>query len=222
MVEESCGEGNLAVRHSNSEVLEIGVVRRVIESCRLNSAVMNENKGDGDDGMSKGLRLTLVRNVRHTDSCLVLLKGSDGEGSLLKLVRQAAANKMRIRLSQVSSSHINAQSDGIWVHITFRIWRTYCPANRAKRCRRIVLDDDVMQVRLFDTNGKELQNEADARASAVNRATLFVSSGESCIVKAAPGTGQPPRPSIHFVQSICERKTRTLDLDTSIQTPKAT
>lgn len=67
----------------------------------LNSFAMDESREDGaDDGPSKVLRLTLVRNVRHTDSCLVLLKGI--EGSLLKQVRQAAANKMRIRLSQVS------------------------------------------------------------------------------------------------------------------------
>jgi hypothetical protein len=39
---------------------------------------------------------------------------------------------------------------------------------------------NVMQVRLFDTSGKEIQSEADARARVVNRATLFVSSGESC------------------------------------------
>ena len=50
---------------------------------------------------------------------------------------------------------------------------------------------NVMQVRLFDTSGKEIQSEADARARVVNRATLFVSSGESCIVKAAPATGHP-------------------------------
>ena len=34
---------------------------------------------------------------------------------------------------------------------------------------------NVMQVRLFDTSGKEIQSEADARARVVNRATLFVS-----------------------------------------------
>ena len=78
---------------------------------------MDESKGDGDEGMSKGLRITLVRNVRHTDSCLVLLKGNGLEGNLLKQVRQAAANKMCIRLSQVSSSRIGAQSDRTRVHV---------------------------------------------------------------------------------------------------------
>ena len=72
---------------------------------------MDESREDGaDDGPSKVLRLTLVRNVRHTDSCLVLLKGI--EGSLLKQVRQAAANKMRIRLSQVSYAHTSTLGFG--------------------------------------------------------------------------------------------------------------
>jgi len=72
---------------------------------------MDENRGDGaDEGPNKGLRLTLVRNVRHTDSSLVLLKGN--EGSLLKQVKQAAANKMRIRLSQVSYAHTSALGFG--------------------------------------------------------------------------------------------------------------
>ena len=34
---------------------------------------------------------------------------------------------------------------------------------------------NMIQVRLFDTSGKEIQSEADARARVVNRATLFVS-----------------------------------------------
>jgi hypothetical protein len=85
---------------------------------------MEESKGDGDDGMSKGLRLTLVRNVRHTDSCLVLLKGNGLEGNLLKQVRQAAATKMRIRLSQVSFSRI-AVHNQTELGYMFRVWRTY-------------------------------------------------------------------------------------------------
>lgn len=59
---------------------------------------------DDGGGTGKGLlRITLVRNVRQTDSCLVMLKGNDE--NLLKQVRQAAANKMRIRLAQVSCAH---------------------------------------------------------------------------------------------------------------------
>lgn len=110
----------------------------------LDPFAMEENKEDGDDSKRKGLRLTLVRNARHTDSCLVLLKGDDESGNLLKQIRQAAANKMRIR---------------------------------------------PFKVRIFDKSGKELLTEEDASTSVVNRATLFVSSGEPCVIKTAPATG---------------------------------
>lgn len=77
----------------------------------LDPFAMEENKEDGDDSKRKGLRLTLVRNARHTDSCLVLLKGDDESGNLLKQIRQAAANKMRIRPFKVICSHFNVQSN---------------------------------------------------------------------------------------------------------------
>lgn len=49
----------------------------------------------------------------------------------------------------------------------------------------------LLQVRIFDKSGKELLTEEDASTSVVNRATLFVSSGEPCVIKIAPATGLP-------------------------------
>lgn len=59
---------------------------------------------EGKKTNKKKLRITLVRNVRRTDSRVVLLLQ---DGSLLHQARQAASDKLRIPHSQVSKPLID-------------------------------------------------------------------------------------------------------------------
>jgi hypothetical protein len=60
---------------------------------------------EGKKSNKKKLRITLIRNVRRTDSRVVLLLQ---DGSLLHQARQAASDKLRIPHSQVSKPLIEA------------------------------------------------------------------------------------------------------------------